>query len=98
MGQNFERAIRGSRGVGFYVKNGIRYGTLNHQMDLIEQGRSVGIEIGDTQLHAVYMPVSTDPQDKINQCFEGISQIIMNGINNNKKQIIIGDFNAHING
>ena len=31
------------------------------------------------------MPVSTDPQDKINQCFEGISQIVMNGIDRNKK-------------
>ena len=44
------------------------------------------------------MPVNTDPHDKIIQCFEGISQIIMNGINSNKKQVIVGDFNAHING
>ena len=59
--------------MGFYVKKGIRHGVINHQIDLIEQGRSIGIEIGDTQLHVVYMPVNTDPQDKINQCFEGIS-------------------------
>ena len=30
------------------------------------------------------MPVNTDPQDKIQQCFEGLSQIIMDGINHNK--------------
>ena len=84
--------------MGFYIKKGIRYGIINHQNDLIENGRSVGIEIGDTQIHEFYMPVSTDPQDRINQCYEGISQILMKGINDNKKQIIIGDLNAHING
>ena len=44
------------------------------------------------------MPVNTEPQDKINQCYEGLSQIIMKGINARKKQIVIGDFNSHING
>ena len=43
---------------------------------LIEEGRSIGIEIGNTQIHVAYMPVNTDPQDKIALHFEGMSQII----------------------
>ena len=53
VGQNFERAVRGSRGVGFLIKQGIKYRTIPHERDLIEEGRSVGIEIGTTQIHAV---------------------------------------------
>ena len=48
VGQNYERAIRGSRGVGFLIKQGIKYKTINHEHDLMEQGRSIGIEIGET--------------------------------------------------
>ena len=44
------------------------------------------------------MPVNTEPADKIYQCFEGLSQIIMNGVNQNMQQIIVGDLNAHIRG
>ena len=44
------------------------------------------------------MPVNTDAADKINTCYEGLSQHIMEGISQNKKQIIIGDFNSHIRG
>ena len=44
------------------------------------------------------MSVNTDPQDKIIQHFEGLSQIIMNARNNNKGIILLGDFNSHING
>ena len=48
VGQNYERAIRGSRGVGFYIKNDIKHSIIKHPEDLLEQGRSIGIEIGDT--------------------------------------------------
>ena len=67
-------------------------------VELLEQGRSAGIEIGALHLYIFYMPVNTDPQDRIISNFEGLSQIIMNGINQHKKLIIMGDFNAHING
>lgn len=43
---------------------------------LIEEGRSIGIEIGNTQIHVVYLPVNTDPPDKISMHYEGISQLI----------------------
>ena len=61
VGQNFERAVRGSRGVGFLIKQGIKYKVINHEHGLIEEGRSIGIEIGSTQIHVIYMPVNTDP-------------------------------------
>ena len=50
-------------------------------MDLIEEGRSAGLQIGGTQIHIIYMPVNIEPQDRIQQCFEGLSQIIMSGVN-----------------
>ena len=43
------------------------------------------------------MPVNTDPQDKIIQHYEGLSQVIIQGRNRNKEIIIVGDFNSHIN-
>ena len=66
VGENNRDAIRGSRGVGILVQNGIGFRTIKHNSILIEEGRSIGIEIGNTQIHIVYMPVNTDPQDKIN--------------------------------
>ena len=47
----------------------------------MEEGRSTGLLIGMTQIHIIYMPVNTEPQDRIQQCFEGLSHIIMTGIN-----------------
>ena len=44
---------------------------------LLEAGRSIGIEINSTQIHAVYLPVNTEPQDKINQHYEGLAEIII---------------------
>ena len=46
----------------------------------------------------MYLPVSTDEIDKINICYEGISDLIMTGLDNHKKAILIGDFNSHIYG
>ena len=43
------------------------------------------------------MPVNTDPQDKINIHYEGVSQIIQQGLQQQKEIIIMGDFNSHIN-
>ena len=51
----------GSRGVGLLIQNGIDYKIMRHNSILIEEGRSVGIEIGNTQIHVIYMPVNTDP-------------------------------------
>ena len=48
MGANFEQALRGSRGVGFLVKNGIRFKIIKYEGILIEAGRTIGIEINDT--------------------------------------------------
>ena len=31
IGNNFERAVRGSRGVGFLIRQGIRYKTIQHE-------------------------------------------------------------------
>ena len=53
------------QGSRFLYKKGIKYKVINHEIDLLEQGRSIGIEIGETQTHVIYMPVNTDPQDKI---------------------------------
>ena len=47
--------------MGFLVKNGIRFKTIKYEGILIEAGRSIGIEINDTQLHVVYLPVNTEP-------------------------------------
>ena len=35
-GTNFEAAIRGSRGVGFLIKKGIKYSIIKHEQDLME--------------------------------------------------------------
>ena len=59
-GVNYERAIRGSRGVGFLVKKGIKYQSIKHDTDLMEEGRSAGLQIGRTQVHIIYMPVNTE--------------------------------------
>ena len=48
IGENFKEAIRGSRGVGFLIKNGIKFKIVQHERVLIEEGRSIGIEIGAT--------------------------------------------------
>ena len=69
-------ALRGCRGVGFLVKNGIKFKTIKYRGILIEAGRSIGVEINNTQIHAVYLPVNTEPQDKIIQHYEGLSEII----------------------
>ena len=52
--------------MGFLIKTGIKYKIIRHDHILIEQGRYIGIEIGTTQIHVVYMPVNTDAPDKIN--------------------------------
>ena len=77
IGENFKQALRDSRGVGFLVKTGIKFRVIRYEGVLIEAGRSIGIEINDTQVHVVYLPVNTDPQDKIIQHYEGLSEIIM---------------------
>ena len=79
------------------IHNGIDYKIIRHNSVLIEKGRSVGIEIGNTQIHIIYMPVNTDPQDKINLHYEGISQLIQQSLNQQKEIIIMGDLNSHIN-
>lgn len=56
------------------------------------------IEIENTWINIAYLPVNTEPVDKINLCYEGISDIIMKGYDENKKVIIIGDLNSHIRG
>ena len=63
---------------------------------LIESGRCIGIEINNTRIQAVYLPVNTEPQDKIIQHYEGLSEIISEGLNDNKDMIILGDLNSHI--
>ena len=40
--------MRGSRGVGFLIKNGIKFNIIQHERVLIEEGRSIGVEIGNT--------------------------------------------------
>ena len=97
VGENNQEAIRGSRGVGLLIQTGIEYKIIRHNSVLIEQGRSIGIEIGNTQIHIVYMPVNTDPQDKINLHYEGISQLIQQSLRQQKELIIMGDLNSHIN-
>ena len=76
MGVNHEQAMRGCRGVGFLIKNGIKFKTIEYRGMLIEAGRCIGIEISNTQIQAVYLPVNTEPQDKIIQHYEGLSEII----------------------
>ena len=44
----------------------------------------------------MYLPVNTEPQDKIIQHYEGLTEIVMKGLNGNKKIIIVGDFNSHV--
>ena len=73
LGENFKGALRGCRGVGLLIKSGIKYKIIKRENILIEEGRAIGIEIGNTQIHTIYLPVNTDPQDKIIQHFEGIS-------------------------
>ena len=48
VGENYKEALRGCRGVGFLIKNGIKYKIIKHESVLIEEGRSIGIEIGAT--------------------------------------------------
>ena len=42
------KSYKRKSGVGFYIKNDIKHKIIQHPEDLIEQGRSVGVEIGDT--------------------------------------------------
>ena len=63
---------------------------------LIESGRFLGIEINNHRIQAVYLPVNTEPQDKIIQHYEGLAEIISEGLNDNKDMIILGDLNSHI--
>ena len=63
--KNFEKAIRENRGVGILIKQGIQYKVMNTEVNLLEEGRSIGIEIGTTRLYVLYMPVNTDPSDRI---------------------------------
>ena len=60
VGENNRSAIRGCRGVGLLIQNGVEYKIIKHNSILIEEGRSIGIEIGNTQIHVVYMPVNTE--------------------------------------
>ena len=43
------------------------------------------IEIENTWINIAYLPVNTEPVDKINLCYEGISDIIMMEYDENKK-------------
>ena len=62
--------------MGFLIKNGIKFKAMQYEGILIEEGRTIGIEINNTRIHVVYLPVNTDPQDKIIQHYEGLSEII----------------------
>ena len=48
VGENNREAIRGCRGVGLLIQNGIQYKIIKHNSMLIEEGRAIGIEIGNT--------------------------------------------------
>ena len=82
--------------MGFLIKDGIRYKVIKYEGILIEEGRVIGIEINNTRIHTVYLPVNTEPQDKIMQHYEGLSEIIAQGLNENRDIAIVGDFNSHI--
>ena len=43
------------------IQNGVEYKIIKHNSMLIEEGRAIGIEIGNTQIHIIYMPVNTEP-------------------------------------
>ena len=50
-----------------------------NKRNFFEEGRMVSIEIENTWINIAYLPVNTEPVDKINLCYEGISDIIMKG-------------------
>ena len=47
--------------MGFLIKDGIRFKALKYEGILIEEGRTIGIEINNTRIHVIYLPVNTDP-------------------------------------
>ena len=51
--------------MGFLIKNGIKFKVIQYEGILIEEGRTIGLEINNTRIHVVYLPVNTEPQDKI---------------------------------
>ena len=61
VGCNHEWAQRGCRGVGLLIKKGINYKHIPYRGMLMESGRCTGIEISDTRIHAIYLPVNTEP-------------------------------------
>ena len=43
------------------MRNGINFKVIKYEGVLIEEGRSIGIEINSTRIHVVYLPVNTEP-------------------------------------
>ena len=54
--------------------------------------------MGNTNIWAVYLPVNSEPADKIAAAFEALSDVIIRGMDDNKRTVIIGDWNSHKHG
>ena len=51
------------KGVGILVKKEIQFKVLNNRESFFDEGRCIGIEIGQHWIYLVYLPVSTDELD-----------------------------------